>query len=452
MVTNTTEIKHFLKAEACNYIRESVKLPALPQYNPRDGIVFPATFSSIEEVKIFMHVVNLRGYCYRTRNTYKDTRISYECHHCKNILAFSRKGDIIRLTKKSNTICDCPREGRDGNKLQRFPPEMVKLAIPALFISGITDIADTNPDTIVSVLKEQYDFTAADEILVGRIREEFNKIDPFKDPRCNEHIVHFSECFGNPAAWHEVGDDERFSRCFMGLRGCEGQRVCVMNHYSEERKMTHYVAFEEGENIPFAWGSANGDCDVDSNKWFRERLGQESLIPVDFNYSADVAEILSWEYNAFGTAYALYAMCTGNFVTLSGLLEGQPIQQQSNDAIHNQNLISSTQQQYNPLYETQNVTLSPEFQQQQFSPICYSQSGFSIVQSQPSPSPSPFNSIGLNNFGFSPIQNQYQFQQFQQHQQGTFYCLPDINDNYSIGPMEGEQPYDFSQVGFCYYF
>lgn len=318
------------------------------------------------------------------------------------------------------------------------------VAISALFENGITDIAGTNPDTIVSVLKEQYDFTAADEILVGRIREEFNKIDPLKVSSFNEHIVHFSKCFGNPAVRYENGDDERFSRCFMGLRGCEGQRVCVMNHYSEERKMTHYVAFEEEENIPFAWGSANGDCDVDSNKWFRECLRQKSIIPVDFNYSADVAEILSWEYNAFGTAYALYVMSTGNFVTISGLLGGQPIQQQSND------VISSTQQQYNPLYETQVSTSSPEFQRQQFSPMCYSQPCFSLVQSQPSPS--SFNSMGLNNFGFLSIQNQYQFQQFQQHQQGTFYYPPYINDNYSIGPMEGEQPYDFSQVGFCYYF
>lgn len=444
MTTATTPIKEFLNKEAHKHIIESGKLPALPQYNPKDGIMIPHSFSNIEEVKAFIQVINLRGHCYRVRNTSKNKRISYECPRCKNLLSFSHNGKIVKPTKGNNTICDCSREGRHGNKLQKFPPEMVKIAISALFESGILDIADTKPDVIIDTLREEYDFTTADEILVGRIREEFNKISPLKDPSFNEHADAFSRRIGSFRSWYENGDDGHFARCFMSLRRCEGQRVCVMKYYSDERNMTHYVGFVEGEDIPFAWGSANEDCDLDSDGWFRKCLGQESLLNVDSNYSVDVAEILDWEYNAFGTAYGLYAMCTHDFVTLSELLGAQTIQQQSN------NVISPTQQQYNFMYETQFATLSPEDQQQQFSPICYSQPGFSPVQSQLSPS--PFNSMGLTNFGFSPIQTQYQFQQPQQYQPGTFYYLPEINENYSIGPMEGESPYDLSQVGLWYCF
>lgn len=373
----TNVIKEFLKKETYNYIREKGILPALPSYDPNDDVAFTSSFSSDEEIKTIMDIVNLRGYSYRVRNTEPEKRGSYECKQCKNSLSYSlsRKHNCFKFTKKKSCICDCPREGRCGNKLHRFPTPMVMVAISALFESRIADIADANPNTIIKTLKEEYDFRAADKILVERIREEFDKIDPFKSPEFNDLVTSLSGCSGNPNVWYEVGNDKRFKRYFMGLQRCEGQRVCVMKHHSKEQEMVHYVAFIEGGNIPLAWGAVSvagkkmtkksiGDTEKSYETWFGECLGQENLVFVDPNYGVNTWNILSWGYNAFGTACALYIMCTRCFVTLGELLGAHP-SHQSNDAIYSQNVIIQNQLQSNHIDGNQNVHLLADIQQQQ---------------------------------------------------------------------------------------
>lgn len=158
----------------------AITLPTLFKYNTNDEIVFPASFQTIEEVKTFVDVLNLRGYSYSQKNTSKGKGqgvcrgISYKCNRCGSTMSFTFKGDKFCLTKKSaHEPCNCERVGRQGNTLQRFPKGMCLVAIVALLESGI-NIPETENRTIIDVLRREWDFRVAGDDLVKRIREEYN--------------------------------------------------------------------------------------------------------------------------------------------------------------------------------------------------------------------------------------------------------------------------------------
>lgn len=318
MTTITTAIAQV----SCNYLMNNV-LPELLPYNVQDGVQIPRKFSNMKAVKTFIAIINLRGYNYHQRNTKGNTYISYCCNNCKKHTSFSRKGDFFFPVKKACSLCDCPREGKRGNKRQCYTDEMAAVAISALFGAGIIDILNTDDATINKVLREHWDFFVKDDKLASRIKEFLKKEDPF---RCSDFNASVSRICGNcgEVVIHDYHFDNSFDRCFMSLSNhVPPTEIWYVKGVSEEQNLEHYAAFGASETVPFAWGSARIDSSRDNDNWFADIVGHDAncnVINIDPCYNTDVLEVISGNYNAFGVAYSLFALCTSQFSSLGEIL------------------------------------------------------------------------------------------------------------------------------------
>ena len=323
----TSTMKDHLNNESLSFLTESGVLPVLPRYDIQSEIVIPASFPSLEAVRAFINIADLRGYSYRVRNTSSDhSRISYSCSRCRSSLTFSLKGDSFRPTARNARLCDCPRIGRSGNKLQRFPPEMANVAVAALLMSGLTDVSDAGSEAINAVLEQDWGFIVGqDNALAIRVREEYRKVDPLRNPDYNGSITRFSKVLGDTApVVCNIAEDGKFLWSFVALCNCEemlpSREFAVMRHYSARQHVTHYVAFVAGSLTPVAWGSVALGRDLDNDAWFSECLGKGCRVYLNPAYSQLVQDLFSAEYSAFGLSYAMYSLGTANPISLRELL------------------------------------------------------------------------------------------------------------------------------------
>ena len=442
----SSTIKDTLGNATRAYLYENGKLSTLPHYNVHEDIIVPRSFPSLEAVKTFVCIANLRGCRYHVQNTHKDgRRISYTCKYCKAKLSFSQKGDVFHPTARTTCVCSCPRVGRGGNKMQRFPPDVTKVAIAALYDSGVTDIPGTDNATITEALRRDRGFLPDGDLAI-RIKDEFAKVDPLRLPSHNMRVTEFSGILGDSGdAVCEVTESGAFWRSFVTLQRDAAGEVHVVRYVSDEQRMAHYAAFRAEEDVPFAWGSAALENDGDDNGsygWFMGSLGAGCTVcPAYSCPNVEVHRVLTSNYSAFGTAYALYLLATQSYVPLGQLLRDPASPKHAiwsvnnnNNNNNNFNIIASGSNDSSP-----NMPSPMGFQPQQ---QCIYTSGSEVCQQYPYTYPQ-----------FQAEQPQPQPQHLQL--QGVGYYLPVWIDEYNNdidGNMMGWAPLDLSQAWWYYTF
>lgn len=357
-------IKAFLDRETRTYLRESGVLPdlsALPSYDVHDDddIAVPRSLPSLDAVRTFFCIANLRGCRYGVQKTDRNNkRITYYCKHCKATLTFSLQGDAFRPTARSGRVCGCPRVGRSGNKRQKFPRDAARTAIAALYESGVSDILGAESGAILGVLGREWGFRE-DEDLATRVKEEFVEADPLRRPENSGRAAEFLRCLGC-----RVVEDGAVGGCFVAFPRSDAGCVWVLRHLpGKEDKgkgdegAAHYAAFVAGEEAPFAWGSAAAVGD-DGYGWFLRCLGEEgcAVSPAGGRDNAWVREVFAAGYNAFGIAYALYSLSAPRHVPLTELLRSPTTPQQCVSPVisSNNNNITTSNTTSNSYYYSNN--------------------------------------------------------------------------------------------------